>query len=187
MSGYADRYDGPDDREPEGFRDPIARARARVQVPAILLIVIGGLAILLNVFNLINLPNLGPQLDEQLTAQSDRIDQDAQLTADQKKQQKDMLRQIFEAIKSFALPFYLVNLVVAGVVLLGGVKMLTLSSRGLAITGSVLAMIPIINGCCCVLGLPVGIWALVALGNADVKAGFAARSRGSELPPPDAY
>ena len=53
----------------------------------------------------------------------------------------------------------------------------------------ILAMIPLVNGCCCLLGLPAGIWALATLGNQDVKAGFAARSggAGSALPPPDEF
>ena len=48
-----------------------------------------------------------------------------------------------------------------------------LRGRGLAMTGSVLSMIPCLSGCC-IVGLPVGIWALVVLNNPDVRAGFAA-------------
>jgi ABC-type proline/glycine betaine transport system permease subunit len=47
-----------------------------------------------------------------------------------------------------------------------------LKGRGLAIAGAILAMIPLFTCCCCVIGLPVGIWALVVLMNAEVKAAF---------------
>jgi hypothetical protein len=40
-------------------------------------------------------------------------------------------------------------------------------------------MLPLVNGCCCILGLPFGIWALIALGNPVVKDGYAAAARGA--------
>ena len=52
----------------------------------------------------------------------------------------------------------------------------TCRGRGLAMTGSVLSMIPCTE-LVLPVGLPVGIWALVVLNNADVKAGFAAVPR----------
>ena len=51
--------------------------------------------------------------------------------------------------------------------------MRSLSGYGLALTGSIAAIIPI-SGCCC-LTMPVGIWALVVLLNPVVKAGFGLR------------
>jgi hypothetical protein len=188
MSGFNadDRYDGPDDRGGDDPRAVIDRARSRVRVPAVLLIVTGALGLLMALFNLVNVGNLGPQLDEQLAAQNEKVENNPNLNADQKKEQKEMFGKVFDTIKSVALPFYLVNVLVAGVVLFGGVKMLGLSGRGLAITGSVLAMIPCVNSVCCLLGLPAGIWAIVAMANPTVRAGFAARA-GRASAPPDAY
>ena len=51
-------------------------------------------------------------------------------------------------------------------------KMTRLQGWGLALAGSILAMIPC--GSCCCFTLPFGIWALVVLVNKDVKAGFQA-------------
>jgi predicted Zn finger-like uncharacterized protein len=60
---------------------------------------------------------------------------------------------------------------VSGLIIFAALKMKNLESYGLAMTGSILAMLPILSPCCC-LGLPFGIWALVVLMNQDVKAAF---------------
>jgi hypothetical protein len=62
------------------------------------------------------------------------------------------------------------------ITILGGLKMRSASGKGLAMTGAILAMIPCFTGCCCV-GLFVGIWAVVTLGNPDVKAAYEDGSR----------
>src|SRR5262245_59943877 len=54
-----------------------------------------------------------------------------------------------------------------------GVAMMRLQSWGLAVTGSVLAILNI-GSCCCVLGAPVGIWSLTVLMNPDVISIFSA-------------
>jgi hypothetical protein len=67
----------------------------------------------------------------------------------------------------------IIDLVVAamnGVVLFGGLKMMRLESRGLAMTACILAMIP--PNCCCILGIPFGIWGLVVLNKPEVKSQF---------------
>jgi GYF domain 2 len=63
-----------------------------------------------------------------------------------------------------------VGLVLAGLMLLGGIKMKRLESYGLAMTAAVLAMLPC--SLCCVLGLPLGIWSLVVLTKPEVKSAF---------------
>jgi hypothetical protein len=54
-----------------------------------------------------------------------------------------------------------------------GVQMMKLQSWGLAVTGSVLAMLNI-GSCCCALGVPVGIWSLAILMSPDIIAMFSA-------------
>jgi predicted Zn finger-like uncharacterized protein len=51
-----------------------------------------------------------------------------------------------------------------------GSKMRSLQSWGLCLAGSILAMIPC--SICCLLGLPMGIWAAVVLSQQDVKDAF---------------
>jgi hypothetical protein len=50
-------------------------------------------------------------------------------------------------------------------------KMERLENFNWAIAGSILAMLPCFSPCC-VLGLPVGIWALVVLNKPEVKGAF---------------
>jgi hypothetical protein len=56
-------------------------------------------------------------------------------------------------------------------VFFGALALLRVSSYGMAMTGSILAVIPCLSPCC-VLGIPFGIWALVVLNDESVKAGF---------------
>ena len=52
-----------------------------------------------------------------------------------------------------------------------------LKARALCYAATILSMIPVVSGCCCV-GLPLGIWVLIVLGKSEVKAGFLAVARG---------
>ncbi len=65
----------------------------------------------------------------------------------------------------------IVGLAMAGLVFFGASKMMKLEMYGLALTASIIAMIPCISPCC-LLGIPIGIWALVVLLNQEVKAAF---------------
>ena len=56
-------------------------------------------------------------------------------------------------------------------ILIAGVKMKKLEAYGLAIAASIIAMIPCLSTCC-IVGLPIGIWALVILSKPEVKASF---------------
>jgi len=55
-------------------------------------------------------------------------------------------------------------------VFLGAWQMYNLRNYGLAMAGAIIAMLPC-NGCC-LLGLPFGIWALVAINKQEVKDAF---------------
>jgi hypothetical protein len=64
-----------------------------------------------------------------------------------------------------------IGLLVSGVIFLGAMKMKSLESYGLAMAASIIAMIPCFSPCC-LLGLPIGIWALVVLSKPEVKSAF---------------
>jgi hypothetical protein len=64
-----------------------------------------------------------------------------------------------------------VFIVVALFVLFGAIQMLRIKTRGIAIAASVVSMINV-GSCCCILGMPIGIWALVILLMGDVKQAF---------------
>jgi hypothetical protein len=55
-------------------------------------------------------------------------------------------------------------------VLFGAIKMIRLQSHGLAMAAAIVALLPC--QCCCVVGLPIGIWALVVLSKPEVKSAF---------------
>ena len=65
----------------------------------------------------------------------------------------------------------LLNALAGLVTFTGGLNLFRLDSYGLARTGSITAMVPCIS-LCLILGLPVGVWALVTAGSPDVRAAF---------------
>ncbi len=86
----------------------------------------------------------------------------------------DVPPQFREIIENMSGPMAgVINLVIAavnGFVLFGAIKMLRLQNFGLVMTAVIVAMLPC--QCCCLLGLPFGIWALVVLNKPEVKPHF---------------
>jgi hypothetical protein len=70
---------------------------------------------------------------------------------------------------------YSFRIIVAILVVIGAMKMKSLQGYGLAMTGTVLSIIPMCSCECCVT-MPFGIWALVILLNKDVKYAFSIAS-----------
>jgi hypothetical protein len=146
---FAEDDDDYDDYE-EGrrrYRRRERRRRAAVQdavnVPAILLMVVGGLAIVVGIANLaVTISGFG--IDPQ-----DRANP------------AHMTGRYFGAG---------IGPVWGIVVALGGLQMKTLRSRGLAMTGAIFSLVPC--SICCVFGLPVGIWALIVLNKPEVRDAF---------------
>jgi hypothetical protein len=65
----------------------------------------------------------------------------------------------------------IIGIIMCGVILLGALKMKKLQSYRLAMAASIIAMIPCLSPCC-LIGLPIGIWALVVLSKPEVKSAF---------------
>ena len=65
----------------------------------------------------------------------------------------------------------IIGILVSGVIFLGAMKMKKLESYGFAMAATIIAMVPCFSPCC-VLGLPIGIWALVVLLKPEVKSAF---------------
>jgi hypothetical protein len=61
-------------------------------------------------------------------------------------------------------------LALGGVILYGGIGMKKLENHGLAMAAGIIAMLPC--SACCVIGLPIGIWAVVVLSKPEVKGAF---------------
>jgi hypothetical protein len=170
-----DRFDDDSQSDPDSFR----KARSAVGLPATLLIVIGAVSLLLAILGLIQLGSLPAQMDQMIAT----IDADPNMPRDQKDTWIDMLTTIRDAAKQpTALIGYIVNILCAAIVLIGGIKMLQLSGPALPTISAILAMIPCTVSCCCILGLPVGIWALVVLYRPDVRTAMAARKATAQYP-----
>jgi hypothetical protein len=65
----------------------------------------------------------------------------------------------------------IISLILAPVIIFGGIKMLKGRNRNLAICAAVLATIPL-TSCCFAAGSIFGVWALVVLMKPEVKAFF---------------
>jgi hypothetical protein len=60
---------------------------------------------------------------------------------------------------------------ICGFIIYGAIKMRNLEHFGICIAASVIAMIPCLSPCCLV-GIPVGIWALIVLNKPEIKSCF---------------
>jgi len=75
------------------------------------------------------------------------------------------------------LGFLVLGLGIGVLIIVGSIKMMRLRSAALAKTSAVLALIPFPNPATWLLGLPMGIWALVVLSRPEVEAAFAATAK----------
>ena len=66
--------------------------------------------------------------------------------------------------------FGVISLALSALVAYAGWQMRQLRNWGLSMAGAIVAMIPCSG--CCLLGLPIGIWAIVVLIDNDVKRAF---------------
>ncbi len=129
---------------------PNPEAASRVAAPAIAIMVVSGLAIAGGLLNmLLQLLGMGAGLFGR-GGGDERI---AQVMG-----------------STIGVVITLVGLVLYAVAIVGAVKMKNLKSYGMSMASAVLVMLPC--SCCCLFGLPVGIWALVVLMNDEVKAAF---------------
>lgn len=65
----------------------------------------------------------------------------------------------------------ILGVILSVVILMGALKMKKLESYTFAMVAAIIAMVPCISPCCLV-GLPIGIWALVVLNKPEVKGAF---------------
>lgn len=87
------------------------------------------------------------------------------------------------------LAFCAVKLVLDLLTVYAGWQMRQLRSWGICLAGSIVAMLPC--SACCILGLPMGIWALIVLIDNEVKQAFNGGGPppgyGDYTPPPGGY
>jgi hypothetical protein len=143
-----------EETKPFVFRSTPPRPRPTLhKIPAVFLMIVGGVGILANLSSLVvTLINAGaePMLPAATGSPQDDV--------------------AFFASASTIVTLVLFAAVANGLVLFGGYQMFRQTSYNMAIAASILAMVPCSFGF--LVGLPIGIWSLVILSRADVKAGF---------------
>jgi hypothetical protein len=141
-------------------------------LPAIFLIVVGSINILLCLYLVFN-GVVALSSPEQLQAAIDKL---AEYYQGAGQPMPDVFRDPEHFAKSVATVDFIwagVGIVASLVTVIGGARMYALRSYGLAMTGAVLAAIPCISCTgCCGFGQGMGIWAMVVLARAEVKAMF---------------
>jgi hypothetical protein len=147
---WEDDYEDQDYGRPQSRR---RRAKSSVTPPAIALMVLGALYICVNlgmlVFRTIGFSNAMHGMPH---------GGDAAFAAGYK----------FGIYAGFGIE--LLGLLLGGLIILGAIQMKNLSSFSLAMTASIVAMIPCHY--CCLLGIPFGIWSMIVLLSEDVKSSF---------------
>ncbi|MBL8862517.1 MAG: hypothetical protein JNK02_10965 [Planctomycetes bacterium] len=141
----------------------------KVKAPAIVLIVLGALGVLGSLASLA-LPNDPESMREAFESLGEQMDWG-----------QDQIEAWTGTLGRFDVLMNLLGLAMALFVLFAGVQMLRGRMWGLAVAGSIVAMVPC--WCCCLLGIPAGIWSLVVLNDKDVKSAFAAADTPPNPPP----
>lgn len=142
---------------------------SKVKSPAIALIIVGGLNLaigLLTIFSgLIRLTGIG-NLNE--------------VPADPAKR----IGFLVGTFSGYGIAF--VTILISPVIIYGAVQMLNARKVRFAKSAAILALIPFLS-CCFVIGLPIGIWALIVLGKPEVKLLFERTLARLDLPPPPTF
>jgi len=73
---------------------------------------------------------------------------------------------------TFAVAAVVIQLLLNLIILYGATQMRQLKNRGFAMLAAILALIPCTSPCCCLLSVPLAIWALIVLNDEAVKAAF---------------
>lgn len=148
----------PPGRETKSLDMGVDEARNAVGVPAILLAVYGGLSLLTSLLNLLSAGAGAPWNSSWFQSGYTSVN-----TQGMPPEMAQFFHSLMNLPKGVNYADSILSLVIAAGVLWGAIEMKRLGSRSLAITGAILALIPCIGGCCCCIGIPLGIWALTLL------------------------
>lgn len=137
--------------------DPV-RAADLVRLPAQLMVIMAGLGMVLV---LVMLAARGAMLEWALNGGLP-LDPGSRSQLEQLRNAGIGVTDILQALFGVA---------VNGMVIFGALKMQRLEDWGLAVTAAVLTLLPC-AGCCCLIGLPIGVWSLLVLNKPEVKSAF---------------
>ena len=140
--------------EQESMQFPDPMAEDKVSGPAIGLIVTGVIGCLYAIVNLVmSGSETQLQMMEEMYGDMEGID------------------TMMGIMQSVGIVMPLIGIAVSFLIIFGALKMKKLESYGLSMAAAIVAMIPCLSPCC-VLGLPIGIWALVVIMKPEIKECF---------------
>jgi hypothetical protein len=84
----------------------------------------------------------------------------------------DLERMIAGVVGTVIIVACSMGIAFALLIFVGAWRMKNLSSYALSMIACIMAMIPCFSNCCCLIGLPIGIWGLIVLNAPDVKPHF---------------
>lgn len=142
---------------------PSGAAKELLNLPSLFIIILGALGGLLILSSMVN----------QLAGGSQRMLESliASMPADQRDQMGPLIEMANKS-QGGGVVWSVICLGLAGFVVFAGLQMRSLKNWGVCLAGAILVMIPCSTSCCCCLGIPVGIWALITLTKPEVKSAF---------------
>ncbi len=144
---------GPTHRAPKGNTGAI-------KAPGIALLVVGILDVLHGIFSIV--------MNLVMPQQANAAD-----LADAPPEMAEFLNFMNESGPMFNIGLGLLWIILSGLMILGAIKFMQLKSYGLAMTATIIAMIPCTGVMdCCIVEVGIGIWALVILLQATTKPMF---------------
>lgn len=174
----------------------------RMSAPAIVLMILAALGLLSSLYGIVSLAFIGPQMAQMSQQIGQQIEQDMQRmqAEDRKLAEKSsgehggegmppmpspppapdiksimqLQTSLFQGFAAVGITFSVIGLAANALIIFGAISMMNVQRYGLAITAAILTMLPITSPCC-LIGLPVGIWALVALTRPGVSEAFRGR------------
>ena len=137
-------------------------ATGRLKIPAIILLVMACFGFMWNVYSV----TTGGNPEAMVEAFNDPAFDDIFQSAEQKEQIVNLITMMTG--RGLAI----LNLLLAGLVAFGAWNMLNGKKWGLSLTAAIIAIIPCLGTCCCLIEMPIGVWALIVLLNSEVKQSF---------------
>jgi hypothetical protein len=135
---------------PQANATPPIDAKSKVNLPAIFIIVSQAIGLAVTVLSIVMRPQIAAALKSYMAANGKPFDESSMDA-----------KPVLTAIGVIGSLF----------VVYAMLEMRKLRRFPIAVTGTILAMVPYLS-LCCLFGLPIGIWGLVVLFNPDVRAAF---------------
>ena len=142
---------------------PSGAAKDALNLPSLFIIILGGLGAALFLVGLVGGASGGSMKIVESLMGSLPPDQQEKFRELMAAQASSQGSNVFQSI---------IGLAFAGLVIFGGLQMRALKNWPIALAACIVAMLPCGSNCCCCIGIPIGIWALITLTKPEVKSAF---------------